>query len=597
MCSPTKARMFRCFLALLALTAVAATQNSQTAPGPATTIKTNTRLVLVDVVVTNDKGEPLSGLQKTDFEILEDGKPQTIANFEEHRGAGFTQIQMPPLPPHVYTNFPLIQAADSINVILLDALNTPTRNQVFVRAQMLKYLRTIPPGTRVAIFTLASRLRMLQGVTTDSTQLLAVLKRVGPQQSGLLPADAEDEANRHFVDFIEQESRAPTPTTRDLAAIDPVEVAKQFLSDNAAFQTQQRVGLTLEAMQQLASYLEGVPGRKNVIWFSGSFPGAIFGDPDLVDPLNDASSFQDEIRKTTNLLASAQLSLYPVAAEGLDSDSVYQANGQEISSVRPSVSIRSQLKQMQIGETSRDLNHSTMEYLAKDTGGQAFYNTNGLSGVLAHVADIGSRYYSLTYSPTNSAVDGKFRRIQVKLLKTKANLSYRRGYFADKNATGRKPESDPLIPLLGRNMPDYSQILLKLLVQPSNPQPPADAPRMGSNTDLKGPITRYSVDFAVPVSDLKLDPASDGSRHGNLEIALVAYDQEGKPLNLVVSKGEISLQPNEYASVLKGGFPIHKEIDVPQGRAFLRTGVYDLNSAHAGTLGLPLTPPAAPPSK
>jgi VWFA-related protein len=392
------------FLLVLFCISIAAAQTQKPAPNTTesvATLKSKSLLVLVDVVVTNDKGDPIPGLQKKDFEVLEDGKPQTIANFEEHHAAAVTQIQLPPLPPHVYTNFPLIQSADSVNVILLDALNTPTRDQVYVRAQMLKYLKTIAPGTRVAIFTLASQLRMLQGVTTDSTQLLAALNSSkGPQQSGLLPSAEENEANDHFVDFLQQEDMGGQPATRDLAAVDPVQVAKQFMADTATFQTEQRIGITLDAMQHLALYLAGVPGRKNVIWFSGSFPTGIFGDPDLPDPLNIASSFQDEIRKTTDLLASAQLALYPVAAEGLASDAVYQANGKEIGEKRPSMAIRDQLKEMQSGETTRDLNHTAMEDLAKDTGGQAYYNTNGLSGALARVVNNGSRYYSLTYSPS-----------------------------------------------------------------------------------------------------------------------------------------------------------------------------------------------------
>jgi VWFA-related protein len=590
-------RRFPCLAFVVLAPWAVANLNSQTAADSMATIKAQSRLVLVDVVVTNDKGESVTGLQKKDFEVLEEGKAQSIATFEEHHAAPITEIQMPVLPPHVYTNFPLIQAADSINVILLDALNTPTRDQVYVRAQMLQYLKTIPSGTRVAIFTLASQLRMLQAVTTDSTQLLAALNTMGAQQSGLLPSEGENEANDHFVQFMQQEDMGRTPPNRDLAAVDPVQVASQFVADTAAFQTAQRIGITLDALQHLALYLAGVPGRKNVIWFSGSFPSGIFGDPDLVDPFDAATSFQEEIRKTTNLLASAQLALYPVAAEGLASDVVYQANAQKIGEKRPSLAMRDQLKQMQVGETSRDLNHSTMEFLAKDTGGQAYYNTNGLSGALARVVNNGSRYYSLTYSPTNTAMDGKFRRIQVKLLSGKANLAYRRGYYAEDLETRKKPNADPLLPLLGRNMPDYTQILLKLLVQPSDPQPPAHAARIGSNTDFKGPITRYSVDFAIPVGDLRLDPASDGSRHGSIEVALIAYDEQGKPLNLVVSRGELSLQPHDYASMLKSGLPIHREIDVPQSRVFLRTGVYDLNASKTGTYGVPLTPGPTPSSK
>ena len=172
----------------LASTAIAASAQLQNPVVPTPTLKARVRLVVVDVVVINNKGEPVPGLKKEDFEVLEDGKPQTVSVFEEHKGALPKQIKLPPMPPNVYTNFPVTLAADSINVILLDALNTPTSDQSYVHSQMLKYLQTIPPGTRVAIFTLASRLRMLQGMTTDSTQLLAAIysEKANPRQPFVL---------------------------------------------------------------------------------------------------------------------------------------------------------------------------------------------------------------------------------------------------------------------------------------------------------------------------------------------------------------------------------------------------------------------------
>ena len=146
-----------CSLLLVVLWAssIAASPQSQTASPDLqsiTTFKANAHLVLVDVVVTNNKGEPITGLQKEDFEVLEDGKQQFVSNFEEHKGASPNQIKLPSMPPNVYTNFPFVQTADSINVILLDALNTPTSDQVYERRQMIKYVKTILPRTRVAIF-------------------------------------------------------------------------------------------------------------------------------------------------------------------------------------------------------------------------------------------------------------------------------------------------------------------------------------------------------------------------------------------------------------------------------------------------------------
>lgn len=584
------------FRLLLALSVVAPLYSQNSTPGKsAPTIKSKVRLVLVDVVVTNGKGEAVTGLHKEDFEILEDGKPQPISTFEEHHGAPPTQITLPPMPPHVYTNFPVTQSADSVNVLLLDALNTPSRDQAYVHSQMLKYLKTIPPGTRVAIFTLASRLRMLQGVTTDSSELLAVLnsKKAGPQASTVLSSDVENDADQRLIDFMIENSSAPTPKTLAQAAVDPVNVMKQFLADTAAWETESRIRITLQALEQLARYLSGVPGRKNVIWFSGSFPLAIFPDPDLPDPYNIVSTFQDDVRKTADLLSASEVAIYPVAAEGLATDSVYDTAGKEIGEKRPSLAMRDQVKTMRSAAMNRDLSHGAMEELARDTGGQAFYNSNGLDTALSRVIDNGARYYSLAYSPSNSTMDGKFRHIQVKLRNGKETLAYRRGYYADDLGTalaaGQKPDSDPLLLLMGRNLPDYTQILYKILVKPSDPQPPPDAARIGSNPDLKGPFTRYDVDFAISAKDLKLEPTPDGARHGNIEVVLLAYDREGKPLNFVVTKGDVLLQPKVYESVQKLGLQIHKEIDVPKEYVYLRTGVYDLRSSTAGTLGVPLT--------
>ena len=174
--------------------------------------------------------------------------------------------------------------------------------------------------------------------------------------------------------------------------------------------------MTLEAMQQLARYLADIPGRKNVIWLSGSFPTGIVPDSDLTDPFSGAASFQEEIRKTTNLLTTAQISLYPIAAEGLTSDVAFQANNREITERRGNLSMQDTLQESRKATIDLDSSHSSMEQLARDTGGQAIYNTNGLNDALTRVVNNGTRYYSLAYSPTNANMDGKYRHIQVKLV-------------------------------------------------------------------------------------------------------------------------------------------------------------------------------------
>ncbi len=168
-----------------------------------TTFQSKVSEVLVDVVITDAKDEPVSGLAKKDFELSEDGKPQTISLFEEHKGVRIKPAKLPPMPPDVYTNFPPLKAADSVNVLLLDALNTQVSDRSYVRAQLTRYLKTVQPGTRLAVFVLTSGLRMIQSVTTDSALLLAALNNEklesGPQQSAMLLSGAEIDANSTYT--------------------------------------------------------------------------------------------------------------------------------------------------------------------------------------------------------------------------------------------------------------------------------------------------------------------------------------------------------------------------------------------------------------
>jgi hypothetical protein len=234
-----------------------------------------------------------------------------------------------------------------------------------------------------------------------------------------------------------------------------------------------------------------------------------------------------------------------------------------------------------------------MEELAKDTGGQAFYNTNGLDAAMAQVVNNGARYYTITYTPTNNKLDGSYRSIQVKLRSGKYKVAYRRGYHAENlktaDAAQQEKKGDPLLPLMRYGMPDLSQIVYKVRVQPVDPQPAPDAARASSNRELKAPVTRYTVDFAVLVDDLRLDVTSEGKHHGNVEVMLVAYDPNGEPLNLLVSTREISLDAKAYAASQRLGLQIHEVIDVPKTDAYICTGVYDPASNKAGTIAIPLS--------
>ncbi|MFZ1138715.1 MAG: VWA domain-containing protein [Candidatus Sulfotelmatobacter sp.] len=558
--------------------------HSQTArpqsSSPQTTFRANVRAVLVDVVVTNGKDEPVTGLPKENFEVFEDGQPQTLASFEEHAGLPDMPAIQAKLPPNVFSNLPLVKTGDTANALLLDSLNTPLADQSYVRSEMLKYIREIQPGTRLAIFTLGAQLRFVQGFTTDASVVAAALngkKTQGNQElSPLLQTGVEMDASQLMVEQMQE-----TPGAAASAV-----ALQSFLRENVSFQTDVRVRTTLEAMQQLARYLGGIPGRKNVIWFSSSFPVSIFG-----------AVTQEDVVKTANLLTAAQVAIYPIGAGGLATDSHYDFDSQQaprlgIGQTAEQVHTQYQTTDLQGGAQSRNQTFAYMDELAQDTGGEALYNMNGLNEALARVLKEGTHYYTLTYSPANKNMDGSLRHIEVKVSGGNYRLAYRRGYYASEAflapVVRSKPTGDPLRPLMDHGTPDSTEILYTMRVLPSNPQPALGAERAGDNANLKGPVTRYAVDFTVSTAHLTLEPAPDGVRHGNVEVTLLGYDRDGKPLNWMVRMLQLAEPPDRYAAVQAKGLSFSLEIDVPAADVYLRSGVYDQGSSRAGTLEIPL---------
>jgi VWFA-related protein len=111
---------------------------------PATTFKAETRAVDVDVVVLDNHGQPVKGLRREDFVVTEDGSPQTATFFEEHSsGTGETDAVA--------------------NVLLIDTLNTPKDDLIYVRARVGDFLKKMPPGTSLEIFSLGQNLSIPSG--------------------------------------------------------------------------------------------------------------------------------------------------------------------------------------------------------------------------------------------------------------------------------------------------------------------------------------------------------------------------------------------------------------------------------------------------
>jgi VWFA-related protein len=536
----------------------------------------NAQTVILDVVVTAQNGRPVEGLHKGDFVLAEDGYPQSITSFEEHTGAQSVQAAAPELPPNIFTNVPRVKPTDSVTILLLDTLNTPPKDQLMVRAQLGKYLKGLKPGKPMALFALETRFRLIHGFTTDPAVLAEALSH---EKGGapLLQSDAE------FKDNV-QMLNAPGEQKEPGSSVANREFLQPLLTREGSSETDLRVKATLEALQELARSVAGMPGRKNVVWVSTAFPLTISPDPDLSARVSSSFStvrgYEDEVRRTDALLAASRVAIYPIAAEGVTTNILQDV-------------------ELNIPLIASD--RSTMDLIAKDTGGIAFYDNNGFNGVLDRIIDHGSHFYTLSYVPTNTATDGKYRNTEVKVSTEGYKLAYRRGYYA----AGGKSAQDgtaghPSHGFMRPGMPDATQIHFALRVHPEaslsgkNPPPQVSnqvegSTNAGGKNRLKGPHTRYTVEFGVAQQDLQLNMDSDGTRRGRIESMLVVYDHDGKALNWIVKHVDLHIDAAHYKSVQVNGIHFPLEIDIPKSGFYLQAGVYDELSNQDGTLELPLS--------
>jgi VWFA-related protein len=589
--------------------APAATQTSQ----PQSTLHANADLVLVDVVASDREQNPIHQLTAKDFTVFEDGKPQTVKAFEEHVAG--PPPKMPPLPkfaPGVFTNFSQAPETGSLNILLLDKLNTPLNAQTEVRDQVLQYLKKSPPGTPMAIFSLTTELKLLQGFTSDPELLRALVmgKKGNEQGSPLMNNQMEGDQpgqDDPMMDMtIDIMGNSPDAATVEASL-------QQFEAEQQSFQIQLRQRFTLDALNQLARYMAMLPGRKNLIWFSGSFPITILPDPDLStsptgatpaagtnpgDPFAVAASAADEFRETVDLLSRSQVAVYPIDARGLMTEPMLNAS-QSGSTMNRRPNGFANANSKWFSNTANE--QGTMQQMAEATGGRAFMNTNGLKEAVEKAVEIGSNYYTIAYTPQNRNWNGDFRKIAVKVDKPGVTLAYRRGYFADdpggspnKNAPGNAlsnaTQYDPLRAAMMRGAPDPTELIFVATVRPST-SAPEDAAAQGNQLGKKvnGPFRRYTVSFLTNPRQVDCAAGPDGVHHCQLEFLTFVYSDDGTLVNMQTNGINAGLTESGYAAAMSTNFSFRQQVSVPvKGEYYLRLGMRDRSTGNVGALELPV---------
>ncbi|MGA7752110.1 MAG: VWA domain-containing protein [Candidatus Sulfotelmatobacter sp.] len=561
---------------------------------PQLTIRQTVRRVVVDVMVSDAHGKPVHGLTANDFSIIEDEEQQRILSFDAYdfdKPSISRGPNAPPLPPNVFVNVPAAPEHGPLYVILYDLVNTEMEDQMTARGQILKFIRSKPDGTRFALFTTTDKLRLVQGFTDDKELLYSAL-----------------------------DPKSPHPR-----------VPKVFLLGVNYGRSDPYTALDM--LTHLGQYLDGIPGRKNLIWVAGQFDVAMF--PREQDP----QDLQQQTREEVNALAQAQVAVFPVDVRGVvvnpegaltgarpNGGAVNQtdpgaASAASSSSLTNPTNNPTLIGMQQAGHGgSLNRNYATEDLVASMTGGRAFYSTNDVTEALTEATEEGGNYYTLTYSPPGGSDDGKCHNITVKTAQPGYELSYRHNYChtplisapPDEVADKSSPSVPLIFPLqagdvLQGNMrlgaPMVHDLVFSAHVHAEGGATMATAAQMiqlSEQADLYRThrrnkpakplapvrIQMYSVDYRVLDPQFKARAARGGSQP-TLEFAIAGFDSDGRVLNGMVNDAmaESSSEPGENKS---GLYRVHQTLVVPVSAVSIRVGVRDRASDRMGTLEVPL---------
>ncbi len=530
---------------------------------PATVLRATTRMVVLDVVATDKHGNPVTDLKAGDFTVLEKDKEQTIRSFsfEQSASAPGQQSAFPSamkFPPNVFSNIKFTQEPKTLNVVLLDALNTTMPNQSFIRQQMIKFLDTMPAGQLTAVYVLNRNLHLLQDFTSDPRVLRQVARNFRPERSAV-PDGATGGAKDEFL--------SPGALWDNPLAGGFQESMLRFLANKAQYNYDIQLELTIQAFQVITRTLGAYSGRKNIIWISGGFPLRFV--PQNGRQRDSCGENCRKMLRTYSVLADNHIAVYPVDANGLvvvgltAQDASYDSVGTFEAHPGPPNAISAQYDQFAAL-------HLSMEELASRTGGKAFYNRNDLGTAIQKGINDGSTYYLIGYYPSDKNWDGEFRKIQVKVKRSGINLRYRPGYYAidsQVEAQGSTARDKDLADALDLSNPPSTMLYFTASLTPPSA-------RTGNKLGVNYHLDAHAINF---------EQGADGLRHPTVGCYVQAFSQDGKPVKTERKLPTIALKPEVYQQVMKTALPCTVELELPAGNYWLRFAVRDERTGLMGT--------------
>lgn len=532
-----------------------------------------TSAVVVDVVARDKKG-PVTDLTQADFEVYEDGKAQQIVTFERRTpdallmrvggesaiGAGAREAAMPPV----------------VVALAWDRLTPEGRALAYKAAQ--SFVASRQSTELVGVFIVDQALRTVQGYTTDATKLTAAVDRVAgtattqtgrerdaqrdsrvanpevpvtagaefsggigsPVAPGVTPGQGADTAALG-ANMAEAATRA---------ALDRMDRSYRDLQSNVEGQA------SMNALLSLVDSLGALPGRKTVVYFC--------------EGLTVAPAVEARFRSIIAAANRKNVSVYALDAAGLRAHSKQAETARELQSLSASTVAgleRSDDKKwtedLEISEQTLKMDPSaSLGILTAQTGGLLIQNTNDLDRGIGRINDDRRNYYALTYSPTNPALDGTYRRIEVKVKRPGVEVRARSGYLA--------VPANEASPVLTFEVPALTALA-------ASPRPTAfpvgaralSVPMPGSLglTALVASFTGDAVTFA--------EDATTKTYAGEATVLARVTDASGTPVAKQSQQYQLTGQTDQLAKVRSGTLIFFRTPDLRPGEYTVAFAVHD----------------------
>jgi VWFA-related protein len=543
--------------AALSAAALAAQQPSSPSAPPApaqgggeVTFRVEVNYVEVDAVVTDAAGKIVTDLTQADFEVLEDGKPQTVTAFSLVNLA----IERPVRP--LFAGGPIESdvsantiAEGRIYVIVLDDLHTNFANTARVR-QFLRAFIESDFGTNdlAAVVYTSGRATAGQEFTNSRRLLLEAVDRFSGRRLRSEAAELADELSRR-ADTLDPANE------RDLKLRDPLEAERAYHARSM-----------LSSVRDLAAFMEGIRGRrKSILLISEGISYNIY------DMFNNSSAgiILQQANDAVAAATRANVAIYPIDPRGLSAFEEAIESAGVPGGVTPSqFSLTGQL------QDSLRLSQQSLQVLAEQTGGFAAINRNDFAGAFERVVRENSSYYVLGYYPTNDRRDGRFRRIEVRVTRPGLQVRARRGYVAPR---GRAPNTRPPA--------GATPLDVAMGTALNSPIPITGIPLSLSAAAFKGTAPNASIALALEMRADAFRFTEKGSTFlDRVQVAFSAVDAGGtiRPGHKHVLGMEMGAAT--VAAARERGFRVVSEIVLPPGRYQLRASAAEEGANRTGSV-------------